>query len=215
MMRLAFACACVLVSAGCAQQRTGGPAPVTFGAQAVAPSAAGAVTVAAGDTLYEISRRYEVPVRELIELNRLEAPYLLRVGQRLALPTARFHVVRPGDTLYAVSRMYQADMAELARVNGLAHPYHIRVGQPLRLPGANGAETRVAIAPEPARKPGSDAPAVAALPAEPPPAAVVQPLPPAAQPLPQPAAQPLPPPAVPSVTAQAAPMVRPPSKPEP
>ncbi|HEV7372600.1 LysM peptidoglycan-binding domain-containing M23 family metallopeptidase [Arenibaculum sp.] len=171
--------AIVLAAAGCAFDRSGPPAPVTMSEQAASPSAAGAVTVAAGDTLYEIARRYNVPVRELIEMNGLAPPYVLQVGQRLALPTARYHTVQGGDTLYAVSRLYQVDLAELARANGLAAPYQIRVGQQLRLPGANGVATATATdpatpagAPLPGRKPGSTVVA----------AAPVAPAPPAAPP---------------------------------
>jgi murein DD-endopeptidase MepM/ murein hydrolase activator NlpD len=131
------------------------------------PSSGGAVTVAAGDTLYELARRYGVPVRELIEINRLAAPYALQVGQRLELPTARFHTVARGDTLYSISRMYRADMAELARMNDIKAPYAVRLGQSLRLPGGE-AGVQVAAsggaAPLPQRKPGAS-PAPAAAPA--------------------------------------------------
>lgn len=126
------------------------------------PSSGGAVTVAAGDTLYELARRYGVPVRELIELNRLAPPYALQVGQRLELPTARFHAVARGDTLYSISRMYRADMAELARLNDIKAPYAVRLGQSLRLPGGDaGLQRAVQVAasgaavPLPQRKPGA------------------------------------------------------------
>ena len=46
---------------------------------------AGAVTVAPGDTVYGIARRFGVPIRTIIEANDLSPPYTLRVGQRLAL----------------------------------------------------------------------------------------------------------------------------------
>jgi murein DD-endopeptidase MepM/ murein hydrolase activator NlpD len=151
--------AAVLAVTGCAFERTSPPAPVVLHEQAAAPSAGGTVTVAAGDTLYEIARRYNVPVRELIELNGLVPPYVLQIGQRLMLPTARYHTVQKGDTLYAVSRLYQVDLSELARANGLSEPYQIRIGQQLRLPGANGiAITGVpapAGTPLPGRKPGA------------------------------------------------------------
>lgn len=184
---LAGGLAAALALAACSQQRAGGPAPVSFGTEAQAPSAAGVVTVAAGDTLYEIARRYNVPARELIVENGLQPPYGLRVGQRLLLPTARFHLIQKGDTLYAVSRMYQVDMAELARTNDLQPPYNIRIGQSLRLPAAAGGVPSggVALAQAPVRAPASSpAPAAAPVVISQSPAAVASAPAPAMQPPP-------------------------------
>ena len=44
------------------------------------------ITVAAGDTLYSLSRKYSVPVNDLAVMNGLVAPFTLSVGQRLKVP---------------------------------------------------------------------------------------------------------------------------------
>ena len=88
-----------------------------------------------GDTVYAIARRNGVTVKQLIAHNRLKAPYLLRPGQTLSLPTAGHHVVRKGDTVYSISRRYRVDMRELAQLNGLKRPYTLRIGQKLNVPG--------------------------------------------------------------------------------
>ncbi len=44
------------------------------------------VTVANGDTLYSISRKYSVPVNDLAVMNNLEAPFSLTVGQKIKVP---------------------------------------------------------------------------------------------------------------------------------
>ena len=44
------------------------------------------ITVAAGDTLYALSRRYSVPVNDLAVMNNLSAPFALSVGQKLKVP---------------------------------------------------------------------------------------------------------------------------------
>ena len=54
------------------------------------------ITVAKGDTLYSISRRYDVPLRDLITVNSLTPPYTLAVGQVLKIPSARYHIVSKG-----------------------------------------------------------------------------------------------------------------------
>ena len=70
------------------------------------------VVVQRGDTLYSISRRYGVPLKDLINTNNLSAPYTLRVGQKLRLPTKQYHTVQRGDTLYSISRQYNVDVVK-------------------------------------------------------------------------------------------------------
>lgn len=95
-----------------------------------------AVTVKRGDTLYSIARRYNVPIRDIIEINHMSPPYNLYVGRVLRMPNAKFHVVAKGDTLYNISKRYNVDMSSLSRVNNLDEPYALRIGQRLVLPGS-------------------------------------------------------------------------------
>jgi murein DD-endopeptidase MepM/ murein hydrolase activator NlpD len=92
------------------------------------------VTVAAGETLYGIARRYDVPLRSVIEANGLAPPYRLTAGRTLKLPQIHQHIVRRGETLYSISRLYGVDTTTLARRNDLAPPYRIRVDEALVLP---------------------------------------------------------------------------------
>jgi len=92
-------------------------------------------TVAPGDTLFSIARRYGATVEELMRLNGLES-FLIQPGQVLKLPErARVHVVAPGDTLFSLARRYGTTVEELMRLNGLASA-ELKVGQRLLLPGA-------------------------------------------------------------------------------
>ncbi|MDP6474932.1 MAG: M23 family metallopeptidase [Alphaproteobacteria bacterium] len=139
--------------------------PVTDEAVAVA----GTVRVQAGDTVYALSRRHHVGVRDIIAANGLKPPYKLAIGQTLGLPRARYHTVRAGETLYGLSGFYRVDMSALVRANDIPAPYRLVVGQRLRLPGA---------APQIAQAPVETAPATPkkkrprkGLPATPPPRA--------------------------------------------
>jgi murein DD-endopeptidase MepM/ murein hydrolase activator NlpD len=151
------------------------PVPAQRPATAVSPN--GVHLVGRGESLTAIASRYGVPVRELIDRNRLSPPYELVIGQALVVPQARLHVVQAGDTLHGIARAYRVDLHSLVQANGLAPPYPLTVGQRLRLPAA---ETAVADAgprgsiPYPRIKPGAGqqiAAAVAATPAAPPPPA--------------------------------------------
>ena len=92
------------------------------------------VTVQRGDTLYSLSKRYEVPLRSLIEENNLSSPYTLNVGQRLSLPTRPTYTVVKGDTLYGIAKKKNVDITSLSKLNGLSEPYAINEGQVLALP---------------------------------------------------------------------------------
>jgi murein DD-endopeptidase MepM/ murein hydrolase activator NlpD len=111
---------------------------------------AGIHTVNRGDTVYGIARRYQVPLRSVIDANSLRPPYVLRVGQRLQIPVPRRHIVEKGDTLYGISRAYSVDLHELARLNQLGPPYTIKPRQVLIVPGvgSRAAATRVATKPD-------------------------------------------------------------------
>jgi len=122
----------------------------------------GRISAGPNDTVYEISRRYGVPVRDIILANGLQPPYRLTVGQDLRLPAPSRYLVRPGDTVFSISRRFNVDMRTVVQMNGIAPPYQIQVGQELRLPsrevaaaapgvalpkgpGARGNQTRTAL----------------------------------------------------------------------
>lgn len=102
------------------------------------------VVVQKGDTLYSLSRKYEVPLRGLIEENNLSAPYTLNVGQLLKLPIRQTHIVAKGDTLYSISKRYNVDITSLSRLNDLDAPYTLNVGQVLALPQSLAGSSAVA-----------------------------------------------------------------------
>jgi murein DD-endopeptidase MepM/ murein hydrolase activator NlpD len=192
--------------AGCA--RTVPPAPFELHTHAGAPTLSeprgphpDRVKVAEGDTLYDLSRRYRVPMRAIIDANRLAPPYRLVTGATLVLPQVGTHLVRPGDTLSTVARQYGVDTSTLAATNHLTPPYVIRTGETLILPApvetarAMPAPTPPTAAPPPAAAPaplaaldGPPAPGAA------PPPAAPQSAPAAAEPMPPPQTASLPPP---------------------
>lgn len=111
----------------------------------------GAIVVARGDTVYGLSRKHGVEVRDLISANNLRPPYLLRPGDRLSLPGSRFHVVRRGETGYSISRRYGVDVTTLMRMNNIRPPYRLAVDQRLRIPQST---TQVAaVEPAPTKRP--------------------------------------------------------------
>lgn len=116
---------------------------------------AGIHTVAATDTVWNISQRYNLSMQDVIKKNHLRPPYMLAVGQRLVLPPPRTYVVKSGDTLYGVSRTFGVSQTQLARLNHLGAPYVIHRDEKLKLPSvsSNSARHIQVAAAKPSHKP--------------------------------------------------------------
>jgi len=109
-----------------------------------------------GETLNGIANRAGVPASRIIEANGLEEPYLIRIGQKLAIPregrpasrsisarpsaprvsdgASEVHVVEPGETLGGIALASQVPRVLIAEANGLEPPFTIRIGQKLVIP---------------------------------------------------------------------------------
>ncbi len=108
------------------------------------------------ETLLDISRKYNVPLTKLKQLNNLEST-LINKGQKLQvsnfnaktvseplsdahstqksdsdIETTNYHLVEKDETLYSLSRRYKLSVSELKRLNGLSLNL-IVVGQKLRI----------------------------------------------------------------------------------
>ena len=89
------------------------------------------VRVRRGDTRYSITKRKKVPLRALIQENKLSAPYTIKGGQILKIPERKTYTVRKGDTLYSIARKFDSNVTDVARQNNLRAPYTLKPGQVL------------------------------------------------------------------------------------
>lgn len=105
----------------------------TYGATA-GNGSLGFHTVHRGETVWTISQRYGLVLRDILDANHLQPPYNLSSGERLTLPAPQTYKVRDGDSLYTVSRLFNTSTTDLARLNNLAPPYKMSAGQTLKLP---------------------------------------------------------------------------------
>ncbi|MCQ2573416.1 MAG: M23 family metallopeptidase [Treponema sp.] len=110
-----------------------------------------------GDTLYSISRKYQITVAELRTANNLNDNDVLKAGQKLVIPTADIgtaaalsstnkseasnsaktetsvYVVQKGDTFYSLARNNGMTVPELLSLNGLDSNAVLKVGQKLKI----------------------------------------------------------------------------------
>lgn len=110
------------------------PVPYTNFGTEKGPGSVGVHTVMPGDTLYKVSKSYRLPMRDIITVNKLEAPYVLNVGYRMKLPPPNEYRVREGDSVSTIARMHEVSVSRLVQANNLSSPYIVQPGQVLRLP---------------------------------------------------------------------------------
>lgn len=108
---------------------------VRYGGRSGAGST-GLHTVLNGDTVYTVSQRYNLPLRDIISVNHLSPPYKLQSGFRIKLPPPNEYRVRAADSLSSISRLFGVSVNETARLNNIPAPYALKAGQVLRLPTA-------------------------------------------------------------------------------
>lgn len=85
-----------------------------------------------GETLFSVSRKYNVSVALLQDYNSIKDPTSLQVGSRLKIPYV--HVVRKGENLFQISRKYKVDLKGLYALNNLDSNSIIYEGDRILLP---------------------------------------------------------------------------------
>ena len=91
-----------------------------------------------GDTLYSISRKFNVPINDIKIANNLTND-ILRVGQMLQIPTSNIstnniivYTVKKGDSLYAIAREYNTTIDDIKQLNNLTSDV-LRINQELQI----------------------------------------------------------------------------------
>ena len=99
-------------------------------------------TVKSGENLALIAKKYKVSVSDIIKINNLKRPYIIRPGQKLKIPSKKtvsepkisscsvYHKVKPGESLITIAKKYHVWVKDIKRLNNLTSNI-IRVGQTL------------------------------------------------------------------------------------
>ena len=85
-----------------------------------------------GETLYSISRKYNVPAASIMTFNNIANPDKLFAGQKIRIPG--IYTVKRGDTLYGIAKAENVPIAELLKANALDQNSVLKVGDRLLIP---------------------------------------------------------------------------------
>ena len=93
-------------------------------------------TVAPGDTLASVAKKFDISVNTILWANNLSSKAALKVGQKLViLPvTGITYTVKKGDTLGSIAKKLKADQSEIISFNDLGDAKYIKVGMKLVIP---------------------------------------------------------------------------------
>lgn len=92
-----------------------------------------------GDTLYRLSKKYNIGINEIIEINKLGDITALPVGSKILIPvvakTQGTYTVKRGDTLFSISKKFNLSLSKIMKYNDLEVGDIIFLGQVLQLAG--------------------------------------------------------------------------------
>ncbi len=88
-----------------------------------------------GDTLYQISRKYETTIKVLRAFNQIENQDIINVGQKIKIPSQKavYYVVKKGDTVSRIAKNFHTNAGKIKEWNQLKNVDKIYPGQKLRV----------------------------------------------------------------------------------
>ncbi|WP_433945900.1 LysM peptidoglycan-binding domain-containing protein [Paenibacillus sp. SN-8-1] len=111
-----------------------------------------------GDTMYDLSKKYAVPLQKLIDANpQIANPEQLNVGDKVKVPSMGVsigggenvlykHAVKSGDTLWKLSNAWGIPLQTLINANPqLSNPDVLNVGDIVNIPSAGSGNGNTAV----------------------------------------------------------------------
>ena len=111
------------------------------------------IRVKEGDSLYGLAREYNMKLSEIVELNNINKPYNIYIGQRIKVydnevrkqqPKTEYKTVKiqQGDNLLRIALNNNSTLREIATINNIKPPYKVYVGQKIKVPVKNSSEIK-------------------------------------------------------------------------
>ena len=102
--------------------------------------------VTKGDTLWSISKQYNISLELILTLNNVKNKDALSIDQIIkipqnSLPTADYimHIARKGDTLWSIAQKYNLSVDLILATNNIANSELISIGQEMKIPSHKNA----------------------------------------------------------------------------
>jgi len=104
--------------------------------------------VTKGDTLWSITKQYNISLESILALNNIKDKDTLSIGQIVKiyqdnLPAADYtmYVVKKGESLWSIAQKYNLSVNLIFATNNIANSELISIGQEMKIPSHNNAIT--------------------------------------------------------------------------
>jgi membrane-bound lytic murein transglycosylase D len=90
--------------------------------------------VSEGDTLWSISKKYNIEIRDLAKMNSINENEYLQLGQQLSIGNKNIHrnieskkrtilySIKQGDNLYKISELFDVSIKSIEDINNFKQP---------------------------------------------------------------------------------------------
>ena len=85
-----------------------------------------------GETLYRVSKRYNVPLDILVRVNGIKDVTKLKAGTKIIIPEA--YTIKKGETVYGIAKLYNIPPDLLILFNSISDPTKIQDGDIIYIP---------------------------------------------------------------------------------
>ena len=92
------------------------------------------IKLVTGDTIYSISKKYSVTIKELIRFNKIKAPYVLKPGKFIKIPYPKIYNIKSGDTLYKIAKCNSIYIKDIKEKNLKLNEKKLIIGTKVDLP---------------------------------------------------------------------------------
>ncbi|MEI6157657.1 MAG: LysM peptidoglycan-binding domain-containing protein, partial [Atribacterota bacterium] len=96
-------------------------------------------TVRPGDSLWNISKHYQIPLDKILQINGLTDSIVLQIGQRIKISNEEqtrapfFYEVKSGDNLWTIAKRYGVPVKTLLQDNNLPENAVLQIGQKIKI----------------------------------------------------------------------------------
>ena len=108
--------------------------------------------VTKGDTLWSISKQYNISLELILALNNIKDKDTLSIGQIIKIPQDNLsaadynmHIVKKGETLWSIAQKYNLSIDLILATNNIANSELIFIGQEMKIPLHKNAVTETNI----------------------------------------------------------------------
>ena len=92
------------------------------------------IKVLTGDTIYSLSKKYKITVKELIKFNKIKAPYVLKPSKFIKIPKPKTYKIKSGDTLYKIAKCNAIYIKDIKEKNLRLNEKKLIIGARINLP---------------------------------------------------------------------------------